>query len=76
MIYLNRTTGEYPRFVGDVELDPEADWAEVKETSHQDDTETEVWVETQPTLVDGTYHQNWVKVPRPPLPTWTPYDER
>ena len=65
MIYLNRTTGDYPRFDGDVAIDPEVDWVEVVETTKPNDTEFYCWIEDAPELVDGQYRQAWRKIKRP-----------
>lgn len=65
MIYLNRTTGDYPRFDGDVAIDPEADWVEVVQTTKPNDTEFYCWIEDAPELVDGRYQQAWRKIKRP-----------
>lgn len=68
MIYLNLTTHEYPRFRGDVALDPSAEWVEVVETEWPAPTKTHEWIEDFPVLKDGVWYQTWKQIPLRPIP--------
>lgn len=59
-LYINLDTDEFPRFEGDVAIDPNANWAEVVETTCPATLEDEIAYQTEPDLVDGQYFQVWV----------------
>lgn len=59
-VFINTNTGEYPRFPGDVALDPLAPWATVEETPAPSVEERQVVTEGMPELRDGVYYQTWV----------------
>lgn len=59
-LYLNTKTGEYPRHIGDVELDPQAPWAVVTETTPPEaPSPFHIVYEGTPSLEDGVYVQTW-----------------
>jgi hypothetical protein len=62
-IYINIETGEYPRHLGDVELNPNLPWQEVILTDAPVNVENgKAWVEDVPILEDGQYRQSWKQV--------------
>jgi len=66
--FINQTTGEYPRYPGDVALEPDADWAEVVEVAPPDPataSEGNCWIPDEPTQIDGVWHQAWKQIPIP-----------
>lgn len=58
-LFINTATGEYPRYAGDVELDPSAPWAEVVQTPRPEIGQFDVLFELEPELIDGVYHRRW-----------------
>jgi hypothetical protein len=65
--YINKTTGEYPRHDGDVELSPGDEWVEVFETPFPDEAPDDgyIWVEGELDAANGEYRRTWVQVPAP-----------
>jgi len=63
--FINQTTGEYPRYPGDVALEPDADWAEVVQTPEPDEEAGEGlrWIEDTPQQVDGVWERRWTTAP-------------
>ena len=59
-LFINIETLEYPRHIGDVELNPLAQWAEVIRTEPigelQDGFE---WIEDVPEIEDSEWKQRW-----------------
>lgn len=67
-IYLNLTTNEYPRFPGDVEIEPDSEWVVVQETTQpsvESAGEGNQWVEDFPKLINGVWLQQWKTEPKP-----------
>lgn len=68
-IYLNTNTNEYPRFIGDIQIEfPSwnfgdelpSNWVEVEEVENPAYSDNEILEELQPKLVNGKYKQQWV----------------
>jgi len=59
MLFINTDTLEYPRYQGDVDLDPSANWAEVVQTEAPVAGENEVAFELAPELVEGVWATVW-----------------
>lgn len=58
-IYINVTTGEYPRHQGDIELSPNDQWEIVEHVNPPEFLETQVLYEETPEIVNGRYVQKW-----------------
>jgi hypothetical protein len=58
-IFINLDTMEYPRFDGDVALDPSANWSEIIEVTPPATAEDEIAYTTEPELINGSYWQVW-----------------
>jgi len=58
-IFINLDTMEYPRFDGDVALDPSANWSEIIEVNPPATADDEIAYTIEPELIDGNYHQVW-----------------
>jgi hypothetical protein len=58
-VYINLDTMEYPRFDGDVALDPSANWSQIVEVNPPATLEDEMAYNVSPELLDGTYYQVW-----------------
>jgi len=58
-LYINTETGEYPRHIGDVELNPDLPWATVEPTTPPELSPLQILKELPPELVDGIYYQRW-----------------
>lgn len=60
MIYIDAETFEYPRFEGDVALEPDRPWQQVIETAMPiNDDPLMVAEEIEPKLVNGIWTQQW-----------------
>lgn len=71
--YLNTDTGEYPRFAGDVALEPNARWVVVEDTTRPEIGERQLVVEGFPVADErGIYRQTWIVTTL----TETEWDER
>jgi hypothetical protein len=83
LFYINLDTLEYPRFPGDLLLDPLANWATVEESERPLLEKYQVLEEEFPQEKDGKWYQSWttremtieekakVDSPQPgPLHTW------
>lgn len=65
-LYINEDTNEYPRYQGDVELNPNGNWAIVEETLPQDNpADGMMWVEDVPKLEKSGWVRTWKTVPIP-----------
>ena len=51
---------EYPRFQGDVDLDPEANWAEVEDVPMPELNNNEIAYEDIPVLKDSKWVKQWL----------------
>jgi hypothetical protein len=68
MAYINENTGEYPRFIGDLQLlNPTAtpdnlpdEWAVVVSTPQPEYQEGKNIYEGEPVKIDGVWTQQWV----------------
>jgi hypothetical protein len=59
MLFINTDTLEYPRYQGDVDLDPSANWAEVTQSQTPETGENQVAFELAPEKVDGVWTTVW-----------------
>ena len=60
MIFINAENLEYPRYAGDVALNPTADWQPVTEVPMPEVTDDRlIAVEVKPILVDGLWVQQF-----------------
>lgn len=65
-LFINEDTNEYPRFQGDVDLNPDAAWAIVDETPMPDEvTEGKIWVEDAPLNTKTGWKRTWQLVDAP-----------
>ena len=61
MIFINADTLEYPRYEGDVALNPTADWQPVTEVPMPEITDDGlIAVEVKPILADGLWIQQFI----------------
>jgi hypothetical protein len=61
MIYINADTLDYPRYEGDLLLEPNANWQIVKEVIEPMVTDNlHIAEEVAPIFVDGKWQQNYV----------------
>ena len=67
-LYINARTNEYPRYVGDIALDPGEPWSPVVETPEPERVEGHLWVEDAPAQIDGVWHRVWKQVVWVPPP--------
>jgi len=71
-LYINTKTGEYPRYSGDVALDPGEHWSIVQETPYPDvsleENKGKIIILDNPVLIDGVWIQVWGKVDISTLP--------
>jgi hypothetical protein len=58
-IFINLDTMEYPRFDGDVALDPNANWSQIVEVNPPAIAIDEMAYTVEPELKDGSYCQVW-----------------
>jgi hypothetical protein len=61
--YIKLSTGEYPRHIGDIHIDPAgmADYAHVEWVDQPEfDRETQRCPEGRPVEVEGVWHMTWV----------------
>jgi hypothetical protein len=58
-IFINLDTMEYPRFDGDVALDPDANWCQIIEVQPPLIADDEISYTLDPKLIDGAYWQVW-----------------
>lgn len=58
-LYINLDTMDYPRFDGDVVLNPSANWSEVIEINPPVTAKDEMAYTIAPELKDGSYWQVW-----------------
>jgi hypothetical protein len=58
-LFINLDTMEYPRFDGDVALEPTANWSEVIEVNSPVTADDEISYNLAPELKDGSYWQVW-----------------
>jgi len=66
-LYINEQTMEYPRYAGDVEREPDAQWALVIETDEpQSENNGMVWVEDIPQKINDQWTRTWKEVSLPP----------
>lgn len=63
MLFINADTLEYPRFQGDMELDPTANWQEVERTEPPVTKEGEIAYEIAPKNVKGKWKMVWATRP-------------
>jgi hypothetical protein len=65
-LYINEDTNEYPRFQGDVDLNPDANWAIVDETQMPPETDDgKIWVEDVPVLDKKGWRRTWKQIEAP-----------
>ena len=57
--FINLDTMEYPRYQGDLDLNPEANWAEVNLSDAPNLLENQIAYEIEPELIDGLWYQKW-----------------
>jgi hypothetical protein len=62
-LFINADTLEYPRYPGDVELEPTVNWAEVTTTEPPIPETNMLVVEDTPVLIGGIWKQAWKQVP-------------
>lgn len=58
-MFLNLDTNEFPRFEGDIALNPDANWIEVIQTQMPNLADDEMAYQIEPKLIDGQYFQQW-----------------
>jgi hypothetical protein len=58
-VFINLDTMEYPRFTGDVALDPFANWSQIIEVQPPPVADDEISYTVAPELKDGSYWQVW-----------------
>lgn len=61
--FINLDTMEYPRYPGDVALDPTANWKLVNQTNMPECNTYEIQEETFPENIDGEWFQKWIVRP-------------
>lgn len=61
-LYINIDTMEYPRYAGDIELNPNANWVEVQVVPMPEPKEGIAHVEDTPICIDGVWYQKWKEV--------------
>jgi hypothetical protein len=59
MAYINIDTMEYPRFPGDIELNPTANWQEVEETEIPAIEDNQVAYQLTPENIGGKWKSVW-----------------
>lgn len=59
MIYINEDTLFYPAHQGDIDLDPEAPWAEVEKVEPPTAEFDEEPYQLEPKKIDGKWQQQW-----------------
>lgn len=62
MPYLNLDTNEYPRFQGDVDLNPSANWVKVVETEAPIPTAGKTIVWDDPIELNGVWTMTWKEI--------------
>ena len=74
-LFINLDTMEYPRFDGDVALEPTANWSEVIEVNPPVIADDEISYTLAPELKDGSYWQVWAvrKLTKEELKPIAPY---
>lgn len=63
MPFLNLDTKEYPRFQGDIDLEPDANWVEVKPTAAPEPAEGNTVVWDDPIEIKGVWTMTWKQIP-------------
>lgn len=63
MPFINLDTMEYPRFQGDVDLEPKANWVEVLETKAPIPKKGNTVIWDKPIEIDGVWTMTWKEVP-------------
>lgn len=58
-VYINVDTMEYPRFIGDVQLNPNCNWEEVLEVEQPDVLKNQVCYESAPEFINNKWTQKW-----------------
>jgi hypothetical protein len=58
-LFINTDTMEYPRYEGDIAVEPNANWAEVQTTTMPEYAVGQAPYELTPTLIDGVWIQQW-----------------
>lgn len=58
-IFINLDTLEYPRYEGDIAVEPNANWAEVQTTAIPEYAVSQAPYELTPTLINGVWTQQW-----------------
>lgn len=58
-LFINTDTMEYPRYEGDIAIEPNANWAEVERTTMPEYAVNQVLYELTPLLVNGIWTQQW-----------------
>lgn len=59
MAYINLDTMEYPRFIGDIELNPNANWQEVENSEYPIVENGQFAYEETPQNINGVWKQVW-----------------
>lgn len=60
MAYINLDTLEYPRFQGDIDLNPSANWAEVEESEYPVINENQLAYLSEPEEINGKWKVSWL----------------
>ena len=59
--YIKLSTLEYPRHIGDIEIDEDKNYAQVEWVDQPDfDFKTQRCYEGMPVEIDGTWHMTWI----------------
>jgi hypothetical protein len=59
MDYINEDTGEWGLCEGDVALDPDANWAEIHDTTKPEITFEQEYVRLPPKKINGKWYEQW-----------------
>lgn len=60
-IYIKLSTLEYPRHIGDIQLDPDSAYAPVEWVDPPViDTDLQITYEGKPVEIDGVWHMTWI----------------
>lgn len=62
MIFINENTNEYPRHIGDVQINPGERWKQVVAVPMPPLGLNQVAVENTPQKIDGIWYQQWTVV--------------
>lgn len=58
-LFINTDTMEYPRYEGDIAIEPNANWAEVQTTTMPEYAVSQAPYELTPILVNNIWTQQW-----------------